>query len=78
VKIICSSSGGAQEKRKDRMKLSLSPEWVEKLVSVPVIFVLVEFSFPVTCLMPYYAQNWPFSSPNHVTLRITLMHCVHW
>jgi len=28
---ICSSScGGAQEKRKDRMKLSLSPEWVGK------------------------------------------------
>jgi hypothetical protein len=32
VKIICSSSGGAQEKRKDRMKLSLSPKSVEKLV----------------------------------------------
>ncbi len=59
----------------------------------PSYFVLGEFSFPVTCLMPYYAQNWPFSSPNHVTLRtqnqpfsspnhvtlrITLMHCVHW
>jgi hypothetical protein len=36
------------------------------------------FSFPVTCLMPYYVQNWSFSSPNHVTLRITLMYCVHW
>jgi hypothetical protein len=34
---ICNTSGGAQEKRKDRMKLSLPPKLVEKLVCVPVI-----------------------------------------
>jgi hypothetical protein len=34
---ICSSSEGAQEIRKHRMKLSLSPKLVEKLVWVPVI-----------------------------------------
>jgi len=34
---ICSSSGGAQEKGKIRMKLSVPPKLVEKLVWVPVI-----------------------------------------
>jgi hypothetical protein len=37
---ICSSSGGAQQKRKDRMKLSLSPKLVEKLVWVLSYFTL--------------------------------------
>jgi hypothetical protein len=40
-----SSSGGAQEKRKDRMMLSLPPKSVEKLVWVPVSY------FPPITLM---------------------------
>jgi hypothetical protein len=43
---------------KDRMKLSLSPEigLKGKLVWVLVISFCEKISFPVTCLMPYYAQ----------------------
>jgi hypothetical protein len=55
---ICSSSGGAQAKRKDTMKLSLSPNLVEKLVWVPVtslckIFI-PSYAFDVLLL-----RNWP-------------------
>jgi hypothetical protein len=34
---ICSSSGGAQEKRKERMKLSLPPKLMVFSVSSPVV-----------------------------------------
>ncbi len=37
VKIYVSSSGGAQEKRKEGMELSLAPKLTEKLVWVPVL-----------------------------------------
>ncbi len=43
-------------KRKDKMKLSLPPKLMEKLVWVPVIG-FVKVSFPVTHLMPYYAET---------------------
>jgi hypothetical protein len=48
-------------KRRDRMKLSLPPKLVEKVDWVPVIDVLL-------------CQNWPFSPPNHLTLRITILY----
>jgi hypothetical protein len=43
----------ALRKRKHRMKLSLPPKFVEKLVWVP----FVKFSFLVKCLMSYYAET---------------------
>jgi hypothetical protein len=49
---MCSSSEGAQGKRKEGMKLSLPPKLVEKLVWVPVIS-FCKISFPVKHLMPY-------------------------
>jgi hypothetical protein len=61
---ICSSRGeerrgGAQEKAKtDRMKLSLPPKLVKKSNLGPKLYlVFVKFSFPVTCLMAYYAES---------------------
>jgi hypothetical protein len=61
---ICSSSGGAQErKRKDTMKLSLSPNLVEKLVWVPVtsfckIFI-PSYAFDVLLLRNYVKFSFP-------------------
>jgi hypothetical protein len=54
------------------MKLSLLPKLVEKLVSVPVTS-FCKISFPVTHLMPW---NRPFSPPNHLTFRITLIYTI--
>jgi hypothetical protein len=46
------------KERKDRMKLSLLPKLMKKLVWVPVLFPFVkEISFPVPRLMPYYAET---------------------
>jgi hypothetical protein len=53
---ICSISGGAQEKGKSGMKLSLLPILVAKLVWVPVI-LFCKISFPVTHLMPYWCAE---------------------
>ncbi len=39
----------------------------------PSYFVFVKFSFPVTRLMPYYAETGHSHPPNRVTLWITLM-----
>jgi hypothetical protein len=36
------------------------------------LFHSEKLSFPVTCLMAYYAETGPFLPPNHVTLHITL------
>ncbi len=52
---ICSSSGGPQ-KTKDRMKLSLPPKLMEKLVWVPVILLSI-ILVPYTCLMLYHAKT---------------------
>jgi hypothetical protein len=52
-----SSSGGAQEKRKEGMKLSLAPKLVEKLVWVTSSLSYSKISFPVKHLMPYYAET---------------------
>ncbi len=73
---VCSSSGGAQAKRKEGMKLSLPPKLVgKKLVWVPGLFCFSKISFPVTHLMPYYAETGrSHPHPNRLTLRITLMH----
>ncbi len=54
------------------MKLSSPPKLVEKLVWVPVI-LFCKISFPVTCLMPYYAKTGRSRPPNRLTLRITLL-----
>jgi hypothetical protein len=54
------------------MKLSLPPKLVEKLVWILVIsfckIFIVSYLFDaVLC------RNWPFSAPNRLTLRITLL-----
>jgi hypothetical protein len=58
------------------MKLSLLlPKLVEKLDWVPVIlFCFLKFSFPVTRLMPYYAETGCSRPllPNRVTLQTSL------
>jgi hypothetical protein len=42
---MCSSSGGAQEKGKDKMKLSLHTKIVGKLVWIPVILFCTSAAF---------------------------------
>jgi hypothetical protein len=61
VKIYVAAVEALRKKEKIRMKLSLPPKVVEKLVWVPVISFCKKISFPVMDLMPYYAPNWPFS-----------------
>ncbi len=56
------SSGGVQEKGSDRMKLSLSPKLMEKLVWVPVISFCKIF-IPNYTSDALLCQNWPFFSP---------------
>ncbi len=71
MKNICSSSGGAQEELKDRMKLILLPKLVEKLVWVPVISFRIKIFIPSYVFDALLCWNWPFSPPNRVTQRIT-------
>jgi hypothetical protein len=54
-------------KSKEGMKLSLPPKLVEKLVWVPVISFL---SYAFDALL---CPNWPFSPPNRLVLRMTLI-----
>jgi hypothetical protein len=70
MKLQWRRSGG---RRKDRMKLSLLPKLVERLVWVPVIFVFVKFSFPSYAFDSLLCRNWPFLPLNRLTLQITLM-----
>ncbi len=69
--------GGAQEKRKDRMKLSLLTTkigLVEKLRLGPTqLFPFIKISFPVKRLMPHYAKTDSFRPPNSLTLQTTLL-----
>jgi hypothetical protein len=70
---ICSSSGGAQEKRKDRMKLSLLPKlmvfWVSSLVECYCTFFAGFFLKSHPCVWP----NWGFWCCVFLTLPITLL-----
>jgi hypothetical protein len=52
VKIYVAAAAEALRK-KERQGRKL----MEKLVGVPVFFCFVKFSFPVTHLMPYYAET---------------------
>ncbi len=76
MKILCNSSGGAQEKKKDRMKLSLPLKLViklvVKLVRVPVILICKIF-IPSYTFDDLFCRNWPFSPPICETLWITLV-----
>ncbi len=54
------------------MKLSLPPKLVEKLVWVPVISFCKIF-IPSYTFDALLRQNWSFSPPNRLTLRITLL-----
>jgi hypothetical protein len=70
---ICSSSGGAQGKKKEEMKLSLLAKLVEKLVWV-LLISFCKISFPIKHLMAYYAETGSSCPPpqtNRLTLRIT-------
>jgi hypothetical protein len=69
---MCSTSGGAQEKGKDKMKLSLPPKLVGKLVWIPVILFCKIF-IPSYLFDALLCPNWPFLLPNRVTLWITLL-----
>jgi hypothetical protein len=57
---IYNSSRGGQEKMKKRMKLSLPPKLLEKVIYVPVISFF-KISFPVKHLMPNYAETGSFN-----------------
>jgi hypothetical protein len=68
---VAGSSGGAQEKGNETQfttkidgKASLGPSYL----------VFVKFSFPVTHLMPYYAETGCSPPPNCETLQITLFY----
>jgi hypothetical protein len=54
------------------MKLSLPPNLVENLIWVPVIW-FCKISFPVTRLMPYYAETHCSRPLIALTLQITLL-----
>jgi hypothetical protein len=65
-----------KKKKKDRMKLSLSPKLVEKLVWVPVIWFCQIFIPSYTFdgpIMPKLAVLPPPPYPNHLTLQIKLL-----
>ncbi len=68
---MCCSSGGAQEKRKDRMKLSLPPKLVEKTslgLGSQLLFPFVKIFIPGYAFDGLLCRNWPFSPPsNHLT-----------
>jgi hypothetical protein len=56
------------------MKLSLPPpKLLEKLVLSFELFRFVKFSFPVTCLMPYYVETGCSHPANCRTLQLTLL-----
>jgi len=73
VKICVAHQWKRSGKRKERMKLSLAPKLVEKLVWVPVISFCKIF-IPSQVFDALFCRNWPFSPPNRVTLWITLLH----
>ncbi len=58
-KLCCGRRSG---KRQDRMKLSLPPKLVEKLVWVPVI-LLCKIFIPSYTFDALLCRNWPFSPP---------------
>ncbi len=60
-------------KWKQRMKLSLPPKFVEKLICVLVIS-LCKIFIPSYAFDALLCRKWPFSPPNRLTLRITLMY----
>jgi hypothetical protein len=45
-----------------------------KTILGPSYFPFVKFSFPVKCLMPYYAETGCSYPPDRLTLRITLLY----
>jgi hypothetical protein len=75
---IRSSSAGAQalKKKKHRMKLSLPPKLVEKLVWVLVIS-LGKIFIPRYAFDGLLCWTWPFSPPNRLTLWITVFYRFH-
>ncbi len=60
-------------KRKDTMKLSLPPKLVEKLVWVPAVISFCKIFIPSYGFDALLCRNWPFSPPNRLTLRTTLL-----
>jgi len=62
----------ALRRKKQRMKLSLPPKLVEKLVWVPVISFCKIF-IPSYAFDALLCRNWPFSPSNCLTLWITLI-----
>ncbi len=72
VKIYVTAVQARSGKRKHRTKLSLPPELVEKLVWVLVISFYKIF-IPSSTFDALLCRNWPFSPPNRLTLRITLL-----
>jgi len=62
----------ALRKKETQMKLSFPPKSVEKLVWVPGISFYKIF-IPNHAFDALLCPNWPFSTPNRLTLRITLI-----
>ncbi len=72
MKIYVAAVEALKKKEKDKMKLSLPPKLLEKLVWVPNISRFVKFSFSVTRLMPYYAKLIFHAPMMWETLGVTL------
>ncbi len=74
VKIYVAVVQALMCKRKHRMKLRSAPKlvWMEKLVWVPVISFGKIF-IPSYAFDALLCRNWPFSPPDRLTLRRTLM-----
>jgi hypothetical protein len=70
VKIYVATTRSRESK--DRMKLSLLPKLVEKLVWVPFILLCENFN-PSHTFDALLCRDWPFSPRNRQTLRRTLL-----
>jgi len=61
VKIyVCSSSGGGQEKRKDRMNLSLVPKLVEQQLVWVLVISFCKIFIPSSVFDALLCWSWPF------------------
>jgi hypothetical protein len=73
-KYVAAVEALGKKKRQDETQFTTKILWKSWFGSQ--LFHFVKFSFPVTHLMPYYAETGPSCPPNRVNLGTTLMCCL--
>jgi len=63
----------ALRKKETRDETQFTTKIGEKTSLTPPLFPFAKFSFPVTHLMPYYAETGRSCPPSRLTFRIILM-----